>query len=50
MSDRDFASRSAFCEQFVTLLNEHSDAILVMSDEALFELPGCVNKKKQEWS
>jgi hypothetical protein len=28
LPDRDFASISAFCEQFVvTLVNEHSDAI-----------------------
>jgi hypothetical protein len=48
MSDRDFASRSAFCEQFVALVNEHSDAILqVMSDEAHFELLGCVNKQNR---
>jgi hypothetical protein len=46
VSDRDFAWRSAFCEQFVTLVNEHSDVIrqVIMSDEAHFELPGCVNK------
>ena len=49
VSDRDFASRSAFCEQFVTLVNEHSDVIrqVIMSDEAHFELPGCVNKQNR---
>ena len=49
LSDRDFASRSAFCEQFVTLVNEHSDVIrqVIMSDEAHFELPGCVNKQNR---
>jgi hypothetical protein len=30
LPDRDFASRSAFCEQFFTLVNEHSDAIRQM--------------------
>jgi hypothetical protein len=49
LSDRDFASRSAFCEQFVTLVNEHSDVIrqVVMSDEAHLELPGCVNEQNR---
>jgi hypothetical protein len=49
VSDREFASRSAFCEQFVTLLNEHSDVNrqVIMSDEAHFELPGCVNKQNR---
>jgi hypothetical protein len=49
LSDRDFASRSAFCEQFVTLVNEHSDVIrqVVMSDEAHFVLPGCVNEQNR---
>jgi hypothetical protein len=49
MSDREFASRSAFCEQFVTLVNEHSAVIrqVIMSDEAHFELPGCVNKQNR---
>jgi hypothetical protein len=47
--DRDFASRSAFCEQFVTLVNEHSDIFrqVIMSDEAHFELPDCVNKQNR---
>jgi hypothetical protein len=46
LSDRDFASRNAFCEQFVTLVNEHSDVIrqVIMSYEAYLELPGCVKK------
>jgi hypothetical protein len=49
VSDRDFASRSAFCEKFVTLVKENSDAVLqvIMSDEAYFELPGCVNKQNR---
>jgi hypothetical protein len=53
LSDRDFASRRAFCEQFVTLVNEHPDVIryLIMSDEAHFELSGCVNKQNMRyWS
>jgi hypothetical protein len=47
LSDRDFSSRSAFGEQFVALVNEHSDYTfqVIMSDEANFELPGCVNKQ-----
>jgi hypothetical protein len=47
LSDREFASRRAFCEQFVTLVNEHLDVIrqVIMSDEAHFELPGFVNKQ-----
>jgi hypothetical protein len=49
MSGREFASRSAFCEQFVTLVNEHSDVIrqVIMSDEAHSELPGCVNEQNR---
>jgi hypothetical protein len=43
----------AFCEQFVTLVNEYPDVIhhSIMSDEARFELPGCVNKQNTRyWS
>jgi hypothetical protein len=49
LSDRDFASRSACCEQFVALVNEHSDVIrqVLMSDEAHFELPVCVNEQNR---
>jgi hypothetical protein len=49
LSDRDFASSSAFCEQFVTLVNEHSYVIrqVVMPDEAHFELSDCVNKQNR---
>jgi hypothetical protein len=49
LPDCDFASRCVFCKQFVTLVNEHSDAIrqVVMSDEAHFELPGCVNEQNR---
>lgn len=38
-SDSNCASRSAFCEQFVTLVNEHVDVIRhwIKSDEAHFE-------------
>jgi hypothetical protein len=54
LSDGDFVSRSAFCEQFITLENELSVIIrhFIMSDEPHFELPGCVEKKKnmQYWS
>lgn len=40
---RNFDSKSAFYEQFVILVKEHSDVILhlMMSDEAHFELSGC---------
>jgi hypothetical protein len=49
LPDCDFASRSAFCEQFVTLVSEHSDVIcqVIMSDEADSELPGCVNEQNR---
>jgi hypothetical protein len=50
LPDREFASISAFCEQFVvTLGNEHSDAIrqVVKSEEVHFELREYI---KQEWS
>jgi hypothetical protein len=38
-SDSDCASRSAFREQFVTLVNEHPDVIRhwIKADEAHFE-------------
>ena len=43
----DFASRSALCEQFVTLVNEDPDVIccFIVSDEAHFELSGCMYKQ-----
>jgi hypothetical protein len=46
-SDHDFVSRSVFCEQFVTLVNEDPDVIycLIMSGEAHFELSGCMYKQ-----
>ena len=46
LSDREFAIRSAFCEQFASLVSEHSDVIRqdMTSDEAHFELPVCANK------
>jgi hypothetical protein len=49
LPDRDFASSSAFCARFVTFVNEHSDTIrqVIMSDEAHFESPGCVNKQNR---
>jgi hypothetical protein len=53
VSDHDFASGSAFCEQFVALVNKHPGIIhcLVMSHGAHFELSGCMNKQNmQYWS
>jgi hypothetical protein len=49
LSDHDFAGSGAFCEQFVTLVNEDANVIrqVIMSDEAHFELPGCVNKQNR---
>ena len=32
LSERDFHSRSAFCEQFVTVVKEHSDAIHLFAE------------------
>jgi len=45
--DLDFASRSTFYEQFVTLVNADSDVIycLNMTDETHFELSGCMYKQ-----
>jgi hypothetical protein len=47
ISDCRFVSRSAFREQFFALVEDHLDIICqeIMSDEAHFELPGCVNKQ-----
>ena len=47
LSDCDFASRSAFCKQFATLVNEHPYDIryLIRLDEVKLEVFGCVNKQ-----
>jgi hypothetical protein len=47
LSDHEFDSTSAFCKQFLTLVNEKSDAVrqVIKSDEADFKLPGCVKKQ-----
>jgi hypothetical protein len=52
LSERDFIARKAFCEQFLTLVQEEPDVIRrMMSDEAHFELSGCVNKQNMRyWS
>jgi hypothetical protein len=55
LSDRDFASRSVFCEHifFSTFPNENPGVIrhLKMLDEAHFELSGCVNTQSvRYWS
>jgi hypothetical protein len=49
LSDRDRASRSAFCDQLVALVNENLDVIgpVIVSYEAHFELLGCVNKQNR---
>jgi hypothetical protein len=49
LSDRDFAYRSVFCEQFFfTFPNENPGVVrhLIMSDEAHFQLFGCVNTQR----
>ena len=47
LSGCNFASKSSFYEQFVTLVKEHLDVIrhLIMSDGSHLELSGCVNIK-----
>jgi hypothetical protein len=54
LSDRDFASRSVLREQFfATFPNENPGVILhlKMSDEAHYELSGCVNTQRvRYWS
>jgi hypothetical protein len=47
LSDPDFASRSAFYVQFITVMNEHPYIIrrLIISDGSHFELSACVNKQ-----
>ena len=44
---QELASRSAFCEQFVTLAKQHADVIyhLIISDEGHSKLSGCVNNQ-----
>jgi hypothetical protein len=45
------ASRTAFCEKFITFVNGHSHVIFyfIMSDKAYFELPGCVSKQNTRY-
>jgi len=53
LSGRNFASKSSFYEQFVTLVKEHPDVIrhLIMSDHSHLELSGCVNiQNVRYWS
>lgn len=52
-SGRNFASKSSFYKQFVTLVKEHPDVIryLIMSDDSHLELSGCVNiQNVRYWS
>lgn len=52
LSRRNFAAKSPFYEQFVTLVKEHLDVIRhLMSDDSHLELSGCVNiKNVRYWS
>jgi hypothetical protein len=53
LSGPDFASRSAFYVQFVTVIKQQPYIIrrLIMSDESQFKLSACVNKQNvRNWS
>jgi hypothetical protein len=43
LSDRDMANRSTVAERLIGILSD--DVIIIMRDEAHFQLSGCVNKQ-----
>ena len=45
LNERDYQPRLAFAELMLEVIEEHEDAIIMMSDEAHFHLNGSVNKQ-----
>ena len=45
LAEGDFAQRRDFCENMLAILTEDANAVVMMSDEAHFQLNGSVNKQ-----
>jgi len=49
LNEEDYQQRSAFAELMLEIIEEHEDAIMMMSDEAHFHLNGPVNKQNSRY-
>ena len=45
LAEGDFAHCRDFCENMLAILTENANAMVMMSDEALFHLNGFMNKQ-----